>query len=59
MSPMSTVMPTKNPSKRNSWKKTQKFMEKILDVANQSVHDAFKKFQDTENKNMRRQRNKK
>jgi hypothetical protein len=28
-------------------------------VANQSVHDAFKKFQDTENKNMRRQRNKK
>jgi hypothetical protein len=29
---------------------TKKFMEKILDMVNQNVQDALKKFQDTKNK---------
>jgi hypothetical protein len=29
---------------------TEKFMEKILDMVNQNVQDAFKKFQDIKNK---------
>jgi hypothetical protein len=29
---------------------TENFMEKILDMANQNVQDALKKFQDTKNK---------
>jgi hypothetical protein len=29
---------------------TEKFMEKILDVVNQNVQDALKKFQDIKNK---------
>jgi cell division protein FtsX len=29
---------------------TEKFMEKLLDMANQNVQDALKKFQDTKNK---------
>jgi esterase/lipase len=29
---------------------SEKFMEKILDIVNQNVHDALKKFQDTKNK---------
>jgi hypothetical protein len=29
---------------------TEKFMEEILDVVNQNVQDALKKFQDTKNK---------
>jgi mevalonate kinase len=29
---------------------TEKFMEKILDMINQNVQDALKKFQDTKNK---------
>jgi hypothetical protein len=28
----------------------EKFMEKMLDMVNQNVQDAFKKFQDTKNK---------
>jgi hypothetical protein len=34
---------------------TEKSMEILLDMANQNVHNALKKFQDTKN-NMRRQR---
>jgi hypothetical protein len=30
---------------------TENFMEKILDMANQNVQDALKKFQDTKKKN--------
>jgi hypothetical protein len=30
---------------------TENFMEKILDMANQNVQDALKKFQDTKTKN--------
>jgi hypothetical protein len=37
---------------------TEKFMEKILDIVNQNAQEELKKFQDTKNKNMRRQRNK-
>jgi hypothetical protein len=29
---------------------SEKFMEKILDMVNQNIQDAFKKFQDTKNK---------
>jgi hypothetical protein len=29
---------------------SEKFMEKILDMVNQNVQDALKKFQDTKNK---------
>jgi polyhydroxyalkanoate synthesis regulator phasin len=29
---------------------TENFMEKILDIVNQNVHDVLKKFQDTKNK---------
>jgi hypothetical protein len=36
----------KNPQKRNLWE----IMEKILDMVNQSVQDALKKFQDNNNK---------
>jgi cell division ATPase FtsA len=35
----------------------ENFMEQILDMVNQNVQDALKKFQDTKN-NMRRHRNK-
>jgi hypothetical protein len=37
---------------------TEKFIGKILDMVNQNVQDAFKKFQDTKKKNMKRHRNK-
>jgi hypothetical protein len=40
----------KKPSKKKSWKNSQKFMEKTLDMVNQNVQDALKKFQDTKNK---------
>jgi hypothetical protein len=40
-------MPIKTPSKKKSCKK---FMEKILDMVIQNVQDAFKKIQDTKNK---------
>jgi hypothetical protein len=35
----------------------KKLMGKILDMVNQKVQDALKKFQDTTEKNMRRHRN--
>jgi hypothetical protein len=37
---------------------TENFMEMILDMVNQNVQDALKKFQDTKIKNTRRHRNK-
>jgi hypothetical protein len=55
---------TKEPSdtQENTLKKeilqviTENFMEKILDVVNQNVQDAPKKFKDTKNKNIRTHR---
>jgi hypothetical protein len=47
----------KEPSNIHIQSLKKKFMEKILDMVNQNVQDAFKKFQDTKN-NMRRHRNK-
>jgi hypothetical protein len=43
-------MPTKTPSKKKSYKKSLEFMEKIIDIVNQNIQDALKKFQDTKNK---------
>jgi hypothetical protein len=41
----------KNPLKEGILKEiTENFMEKILDMVNQNVQDALKKFQDTKNK---------
>jgi hypothetical protein len=37
---------------------TENFMKKLLDMVNENVQDALKKFQDTKIKNKRRQRNK-
>jgi hypothetical protein len=34
---------------------TENFMKKILDMVNQNVQDALKKFQDTKNKEQERQ----
>jgi hypothetical protein len=36
---------------------TEKLMEKLQDMANQKVQNAFKKYQDTTNKNLRRHKN--
>jgi hypothetical protein len=36
----------------------EKFMEKILDMVNQNVQGALRKFQDTKNKNLRKDRSK-
>jgi hypothetical protein len=62
MSLRSPVMPTKETLKEEILEEiTKKFMENILDMVNQNVQDAFKKFkkfQDTKIKNMRRHRNK-
>jgi hypothetical protein len=57
---------TKEPSngQKNTLKKeilqiiTENFMEKILDVFNQNVQDALKKFQDSNNKEYEKTRNK-
>jgi hypothetical protein len=38
---------TKKPSKNKHWKTSQKIHEEELDMGNQNVHDALKKFQDT------------
>jgi triacylglycerol esterase/lipase EstA (alpha/beta hydrolase family) len=44
-------MPTKTPSKKEILQViTENLMEKILDVVNQNVQDALRKFQDTKNK---------
>jgi hypothetical protein len=44
-------MPTKNNLKEEILQViTEKFMEMILDMVSQNVQDAFKKFQDTKNK---------
>jgi hypothetical protein len=49
----------KNPSKEEILEEiTEKHMDKILEMVNQNVQDALKKFQDTKNKDMRRHRNK-
>jgi hypothetical protein len=37
---------------------TKNFMKKILDMVNQNVQDALKKFQDTKNKEQEKTRNK-
>jgi 5'-deoxynucleotidase YfbR-like HD superfamily hydrolase len=42
-----TVMPTKKTLKE---KITENFVEKIVDMVNQNVQDALKKFQDTKSK---------
>jgi uncharacterized protein involved in exopolysaccharide biosynthesis len=47
MSLRSPVIPTK---KNLTEEISEKFMEKILDMINQNVQDALKKFQDTKNK---------
>jgi hypothetical protein len=51
MTPRNPVIPKKTPSKKKSQQViTENFMEKVLDVLNQNVQDALKKFQDTKSK---------
>jgi mevalonate kinase len=51
MSLGSPMTPTKTSSKKKIlYESTQKIMEKILDMINQNVQTALKKFQDTKNK---------
>jgi hypothetical protein len=52
MSLRSPVTPTKHPSEKIMEEVIEKPMEKILDMIIQKVLDAFKKFQDTTNKEL-------
>jgi molybdopterin-guanine dinucleotide biosynthesis protein len=57
---------TKEPNKahKNNLKEeilqviNENFIEMLLDMANQNIQEALKKFQDNKNKNMRKHRNK-
>jgi hypothetical protein len=51
MSLRNPVTPTKKTLKEETLQEiTEKFMEKILDMVNQNVQDALKKFQEIKNK---------
>jgi hypothetical protein len=50
MSLRSPVMPTKILNVEILEKVSKKFMEKLIDMVNQNVQNALKKFQDTKNK---------
>jgi hypothetical protein len=55
---MSPLMPTKRFLKQETMEEiTEKFMEMVLDIANQKVQDALKKFKTPQIKKLRRHRN--
>jgi hypothetical protein len=52
------VIPTKKALKEEIMDEiTEKFLEKLQDMVNQKIQDAFKKHQDITNKTLRRHKN--